>query len=319
MRILGTSVAIRAVEAQLGRIAATDSSVLITGETGTGKELVAAAIHERSRRCKRPFLVVNCAAIPNELIESELFGHERGAYTGAVGAFPGKFKLADGGSLFLDELAEMSDHAQAKLLRAIETRTVWRVGGTCGVPIDVRFIAATNREVDGASGTSFLRSDLYYRLSVVRLHMPPLREIGDDIPLLLNAFVGEYNARFERAVAGFAPEVEWLCSAYDWPGNIRELRNFVEATFVFSPANRFALAELPPPWRARQGTTGELRSSDRTRLLAALAQARGNKTRAARDLQCSRMTLYRKLQKYQLDRARSAGPPKSRSETPAAT
>ena len=303
MPVLGVSAAVSEIEAQLARVAASDSSVLITGETGTGKERVATAIHGYSRRRERPFIAINCAAIPLNLLESELFGHERGAYTGAFGAHPGKLKLADGGSVFLDEIGDMAESAQAKLLRAIETREVWRVGGSRGVPIDVRFIAATNTDLEAAAGTSSIRADLYYRLNVVRLHLPPLRERSEDIPLLLAAFVCEYNRRFARDVRGFTPEILRLCLVYRWPGNVRELRNFVEATFVFSSRQSFGVEDLAPPWRTRLDRGPSVFPSERARVLAALVQANGNKTRAALDLRCSRMTLYRQLRKYQLNTA----------------
>jgi transcriptional regulator with PAS, ATPase and Fis domain len=298
--MVGNSEAIRGLHAELDRIATADCNVLITGETGTGKEMVASAVHTRSRRRGGPFVAINCAAIPDSLIESELFGYERGAFTGAARAYPGKLKLADGGSIFLDEVGEMSERAQAKLLRAIDTGVAWRVGAIQGVRFDARLIAATNRDLDTALATGDFRSDLYYRLNVVSLHLPPLRERIEDITLLLDTFVRELNRRFGREVQGFEPEVLQRCLEYGWPGNIRELRNFVETTFVLSPAQHFGLADLTPAWARRLRRAEGTCPLERARLLEALLAARGNKTRAASDLHCSRMTLYRRLRRHGL-------------------
>jgi transcriptional regulator with PAS, ATPase and Fis domain len=287
---------------RLARIAACDSSVLITGETGTGKELVAQTIHALSPRRDGPLVAINCAAIPYSLFESELFGYERGAYTGAMSAHVGKLKLADGGSVFLDEVGEMAASAQVKLLRAIETKEVYRVGGRERVSFDARFIAATNQDMEPMNLPEGFRGDLFFRLAVARVHLPPLRDRCTEIPGLVARFVADLNVRFSRDVEGVGSEVMAAFLHYAWPGNVRELKNLLEATFIDSPSRVFALVDLPDPY-PRLLDTGAWHSDERNEVLVALQATRGNKARAARRLHCSRMTLYRKLKKYQLDGA----------------
>jgi DNA-binding NtrC family response regulator len=303
-RLIGESRAMRDVRAYLTRVAASDANVLISGETGTGKELAAETIHAGSRRAARPFVPINCAALPEGLLESELFGHERGAFTGAHAAREGKLKLADGGTVFFDEIGDMSLTAQAKILRAIESRTVHRLGGpAAGAPLDVRIISATHRDLDRAVADGAFRQDLYYRLDVARVHLPPLRERAADLPTLVAHYVAEFNRRLGLSVAGLTEEALDAFLAYDWPGNVRELRNLVEAAFVNLPRERISLDDLPEPLRRRLGAGARPRpQEERDQLLSALVATRWNKSRAAARLNWSRMTLYRKLAKYRISR-----------------
>ena len=243
--IIGESSAMRAVFRSLSRVAPTDSTVLITGESGTGKELVAHAIHRNSARASRPFVAINCAAITETLLESELFGHERGAFTGAVAQKKGRLECAEGGSVFLDEIGELSVALQAKLLRVLQERTFERVGGTRSVAVDFRLIAATNRDLEQAIAQGTFRRDLYYRLNVVALAVPPLRERLEDIPLLAHYFMRRHAARARRRVSGITPAALKCLSAYDWPGNVRELENAIERAIVLGSTDHVLLEDLP--------------------------------------------------------------------------
>ena len=243
--IIGESSAMRAVFRSLSRVAPTDSTVLITGESGTGKEWVAHAIHRNSTRASRPFVAINCAAITETLLESELFGHERGAFTGAVALKKGRLECAEGGSVFLDEIGELSLALQAKLLRVLQERTFERVGGTKSVAVDFRLIAATNRDLEEAIAQGTFRRDLYYRLNVVALAIPPLRERLDDIPLLAHYFTRRHAARARRRVSGITPAALACLSAYDWPGNVRELENAIERAIVLGSTDHVLLEDLP--------------------------------------------------------------------------
>ena len=301
--IVGASIAARALRDQIARVAATKSSVLITGETGTGKELVAQAIHRLSPRRRKPFVAVNCAAIPDGLLESELFGHERGAFTGAVASRTGRLQQSDGGTLFLDEIGELDLRGQVKLLRALEQREVQPLGG-CGTrPIDLRVIAATNQPLDARVADQSFRQDLFYRLKVVQLDVPPLRERAEDIPLLIDHFAAIYRREFKRPFGAWSAHHHSLLLHYDWPGNIRELRNVVEASFVHSSARPDARLELPPTLVATLEKTAPL--DERRQLLDALFVTHWNVSHAAKRLNCSRMTLYRKIHQYQLRRQRA--------------
>jgi two-component system, NtrC family, response regulator AtoC len=244
--LIGEAPAMRAVYETLDRVSDSGSTVLLTGESGTGKELIARAIHERSGRRDRPYIRVNCAAIPPELIESELFGYERGAFAGAVARKPGRFELADTGTLFLDEVGELPPSVQVKLLRAVQDGELERVGGVDTLRVDVRLIAATNRSLADEIARGRFREDLYYRLNVVHLHLPPLRERRSDIPLLVGYFVKRFNTRLRKHVQEVAPETMALLLAHDWPGNIRELENAVERCVLFASADRIAPHDLPP-------------------------------------------------------------------------
>ena len=245
--LIGESAAFRRVREQIAQVAPTDSTVLIQGETGTGKELVARAIHEKSARRERPLVKVNCAALPRELVESELFGHEKGAFTGAIQQRRGRFELADGGTLFLDEVGEMPLEAQAKLLRVLQEREFERVGGARSLKVDVRVIAATNRDLRAEIAASRFRIDLYFRLNVFPIVVPPLRDRREDIPGLLQHFVTRTARRLGRAVEGLSAAFVEAACAYDWPGNIRELENLVERALIMSRGGVLEAGELLAP------------------------------------------------------------------------
>jgi DNA-binding NtrC family response regulator len=298
--LIGNSPSMRAIKAYIPKVAATDSNVLVTGETGTGKELAAELIHKRSARNRKPFVCVNCAAIPDQLAESELFGHERGAFTGALSLKEGKLKLADGGSIFFDEIGDMSPYAQAKVLRVIENKRVERLGGQKSLPLDVRVIAATNRDLEQMAENGGFRPDLYFRLNVGRIHLPALREHKEDIPLLLEHYLTEFNRRFGAHVEGFKEDVLDQMFHYNWPGNVRELRNLLEAIFVGGPSQRISLSDLPDQFRRNFDAMVKVPREERERLLSALSSTNWNKSKAAEKLHWSRMTLYRKIAKYQL-------------------
>lgn len=248
-QIIGRSPRMLEVFDVIERVADTPSTVLVTGESGTGKELVARALHEYSRRAKKPFVRVNCAAIPTELLEAELFGYERGAFTGAVTSKPGRFELAHEGTLFLDEIAEIPPSMQVKLLRALQEQEFERVGGIKTIRVDVRLVAATNRNLEEEIRESRFREDLYYRLNVVHVELPSLRERPEDITLLFSHFLERYNERLDRDVRGMSAEAEALLRAYDFPGNIRELENLVERCLLFCDGEIIEPEHLPEPLR----------------------------------------------------------------------
>jgi DNA-binding NtrC family response regulator len=295
-RIVGVSQAIQDLKNYLRRVAASSSNVLITGETGTGKELAADFIHRHSSRSAQPLVTINCAAIPDSLIESELFGFERGAFTGAHAAQNGKFKLADGGAIFLDEIGDLSPWAQAKILRVIESGEIQRLGGRQPQRVDVRVIAATHRDLEHDPN---FRRDLYFRLNVARVQLPPLRDRREDILPLADSFRAEFDRAFGRTTA-FTSGAQALLLGHLWPGNVRELRNIVEAAFIDPGPDACGGLDLPAPFRKALGdrTGGELE-----RILRALSQTHWNKSRAADELHWSRMTLYRKMARYKLSRA----------------
>ena len=264
----------------ISRAAALDCNVLITGETGTGKEKVAELIHWHSSRRAKPMISINCAALPENLLESELFGYERGAFTGALAAYPGKLRLAEGGTFFLDEIFDMAPYMQAKILRALDTRKIYSLGGKKPIPLDIRIVAATNRDPEQAMAQGRLRQDLFYRLNVARVHLPPLRERQIDIPLLLQHSLEEMNRRYQRRVEGFSPEVMALLMRYAWPGNIRELRTWWKRLFINLPARVVTLADLPESFRVLQENLK--RSGDeRQQVLEALLATQWNKSQAA--------------------------------------
>ena len=297
-RMVGTSPGMCLTREQIHKVAATDTNVLITGETGTGKELVAELIHHSSRRQARPFVSINCAAIPEGLLESELFGHERGAFTGAHVAREGKLQFAQGGTVFLDEIGDMELHSQAKILRAIESRRVQRLGGYRDVAIDIRLIAATNQDLENLTAQGRFRKDLYFRLNVARVHLEPLRQRSADIPALIDHLLDELNANSSRSTIDIDPDLVAGLRQYDWPGNIRELRNLVESAFVFCSSRRIVLEDIP--FHLREKVRGSLAPGDaeRDRMLHALSSAHWNKSEAAKLLHWSRMTLYRKISKH---------------------
>jgi DNA-binding NtrC family response regulator len=298
--LVGGSRAVEQLRLSIQRVAATDSNVLITGETGTGKELTAELIHRNSRRRDKPFVSINCAAIPDGLLESELFGYERGAFTGAHAAREGKLQYAQGGTLFLDEVGDMNLYAQAKILRAIESRKVQRLGGHREIAINIRIIAATNHNLEQLTSQQKFRQDLYFRLNVARIPLPPLRDHKEDLPALVEHLLDELTPRLERHVeAADASFLEPLLR-YDWPGNVRELRNVIEATLVFCNAERLTARDLPPYFRALFAGAARTRDTEREQIVAALQATSWNRSETARRLGCSRMTLYRKMVKYEL-------------------
>jgi len=279
--ILGTSAPLRTVLSRVSRVAPTDSTVLITGETGTGKELVARAIHKGSARSSHPFVGVNCAAIPPALIASELFGHEKGAFTGALERRVGRFELADGGSIFLDEVGDLPADTQIALLRVLQEREFERVGGTRSIKVDVRVIAATNRDLNAAIAKSAFRSDLFYRLNVFPIEMPPLRDRQEDIPLLVAYFVDRYARKAGKTIGNIDQRTMEILQGYSWPGNIRELQNVIERSVVICETETFAIdeswlrRELPKPPRPVQSLADDLVVREREMIETALAESRG--------------------------------------------
>ncbi len=244
--LTGQSEAMRGVYQIIEAVAPSNASVLILGESGTGKELVARALHSKSERSKGPFFALNCAALPKEILENELFGHEKGAFTGSTNEKPGAFEMASGGTIFLDEVAEMSPDIQVKLLRALETRQVRRLGGRKEITVDIRIVAATNKELQQAIADNELREDLYYRLAVVEISLPPLRERTDDIQLLANEFLARYASQNGKQLTDFEPSAwDWILS-YHWPGNVRELKNAVERSVIMSRGPKITLADIMP-------------------------------------------------------------------------
>ena len=306
-QMVGNAPAVRSVYKIIEQAAPTAASVLIHGESGTGKELVAKTIHELSGRSKHPFVAINCAAIPESLLENEIFGHERGAFTGAVERRPGCFELAHTGTLFLDEIAEISPAIQAKLLRVLQERTVRRLGGQREQLVDVRLVAATNIDPAKAVQQGKLREDLYYRINVIGICVPPLRDRAEDIPLLVQTFIHEFNERNGRAVRGVAPEAARLLQRYAWPGNIRELRNVIERAVILSAGDFIEPEHLPadlsgppPPTIQSAGLTAGMTVEEAERKLIelTLAHTRDNKTRAAEILGVTVKTLHNKLKRF---------------------
>ena len=303
--MVGESRCMQDVKDYLCKVAPTDSNVLITGETGTGKELAAGLIHSESPRYKNPFVCINSAALPETLIESELFGYDRGAFTGAVVEKPGKFEMANGGTVFLDEIGDMSHYAQAKVLRIIESRQFFHLGGKRPVSFDARIIAATNKEPAQLIEEGKLRDDLYYRLNVARIHLPPLRERKEDIPSLVSHVANKLNRRFDRNIKGLTDDALACLLRYDWPGNIRELFNLLEAIYISLPSGKLDFIDLPKPIQ-KQINAIEVRPADeRKQIVTTLLQTNWNKSTAAEKLNWSRMTLYRKMTKYNIVEKRS--------------
>jgi Nif-specific regulatory protein len=305
--IIGRSPAFLAAIGQAKKVAPTDTTVLLTGASGTGKEVLARAIHQASARAEGPFVAVNCAALPETLIESELFGHERGAFTGADRLKRGRFELAGGGTLFLDEVGELAPAVQAKLLRILQDRRYERVGGTSTLTADVRLIAATNRNLEDAVAEQRFREDLFYRLAVFRVHLPSLRERGDDILLLADRFVREFGTRMGRGDVGLSREARDLLLSHRWPGNIRELQNAIERSVILSDGGLISAAQLgvvpvataqaSPEAPAAAHTLPEL---EKQAIVEALRQAKGNKSEAAAALGLTRTRLYTLLRRYSI-------------------
>ncbi len=311
-QILGASPPMQKLFDQLARIADSETSVLITGESGTGKEMVARAIHNKSRRAAAPFVAVNCAALPETLIESELFGHAQGAFTDARADRKGLFLQAEGGTLFLDEIGDLPLPMQAKLLRALEERRLRPVGGDCELPFDVRLITATNRDLDTAVEEQRFREDLFFRVNVIQIELPPLRARGTDILLLAQHFIELFTARSGKQVGGMSESVAEKLLAYSWPGNVRELRNAIEHAVALARYDQLAVEDLPEKIRDYSGRCVVLAGDNPTELvpmeeverryiLHVLDAVGGNKTLAARTLGLDRKTLYRKLSQYGVD------------------
>jgi Nif-specific regulatory protein len=306
--MVGESKAMHDVYAFVSRVAGRDSTVLISGESGTGKELVARAVHMNSPRAEKPFVAINCAAITETLLESELFGHERGAFTGAVSQKKGKLEIAEGGTVFLDEIGELAVAMQAKLLRVLQEREFERVGGTRPIKLDVRLIAATNRDLKEASRTGAFRPDLYYRLNVVSLHMPALRERREDIPLLAAFFASHYGEKVKRRVAGISPEARACMMGYEWPGNVRELENAIERAVVLGSTELILPEDLPDSILEETAASGEpvsalhegIREAKKTLIERAIDQANGNYTEAARLLGVHPNHLFRLIRTLNL-------------------
>ncbi len=297
---VGGSEKIRAVRRYLVRVAATDITVLITGETGTGKDRIARLIHRHSRRRKRPFASINCAAVPESLLESELFGFEKGAFTGAESRFSGKLLMADGGTVLLDEIGEMSVGAQAKILRVIEDKEVTGLRSTTSRQLDVRFITATNQDLETAVAEGRFRKDLYYRLNAARIELPSLADNRADIPVLIDYYLNELRARYDRAALVISPAAIDRMVAHDWPGNVRQLKNTLETAVATCDADEIGVDDLPPclDRRDRPPAAAAPGPDDRGELLRTLSASQWNKTEAAKRLNCSRMTIYRKMPKY---------------------
>jgi DNA-binding NtrC family response regulator len=295
-KLVGAGPAAETLRERLFRVARSECNVLITGETGTGKELAADLIHSQSTRRGKPLVCVNCAAVPDLLFESELFGYERGAFTGANSTKDGKIRHADGGSVLLDEIGDMSSYAQAKILRLLESKEVQRLGGRGVTIVDVRFIAATNHELEELVEKGSFRRDLYYRLNVARLHLPALRERREDIPMLAGHFSRIFGQRCGHRIQGFSKQALDLMTGYDWPGNIRELRNVVESVFVNRPYPFVEVDDLPQSLLGAGIRSGG--EPDAEKLMRVLRITNWNKSETAKRLNWSRMTLYRKMAKY---------------------
>ena len=302
--ITGTSDAMQEVFRLIRQAAPTQATVLIEGPSGTGKELVAHALHALSPRANGPFVAVECAALNGNLLESELFGHEKGAFTDAVARRIGRFEAADGGTIFLDEISEIPPSTQVKLLRVLETRSFERLGSSETIKTDIRIVAACNRDLAQLVREGKFREDLYYRLAVIDIRLPALKERPGDIPLLVMRFLSEFAAANGNRVTGITPAAMKLLESYDWPGNVRELRNAVERMVVLSPGGQLDVGDVPDHIRTPAAPipsvlpTGTLEATEKAKILAVLEQAGGNHSRAAQLLGISRRTLYRKLDKY---------------------
>jgi transcriptional regulator with GAF, ATPase, and Fis domain len=298
--IIGSCPSLQEVFRRVEKVAAADINVLITGETGTGKELFARELHRRSNRAEGPFIVVNCGAIPENLMESELFGHVRGAFTGAIATRQGSFQAADGGTLFLDEIGEMPLALQVKLLRALQERVVVKVGDTKPQSVDIRVLAATNRDLEAAIKEGAFREDLYYRLNVVNLHLPPLRERGDDIAILAKFLLNKYAAEFGAPVKGFTPKALEAMLGYDWPGNVRQLENRIKKAIVLADKTLIGAEDLDlggDQQRAIVPLTQAREDFTRKYILEVLERNGGNRTRTARDLGVDPRTVFRYLER----------------------
>jgi DNA-binding NtrC family response regulator len=310
-RLVGGSRAWRQVCAMVDQVAPSRATVLLTGESGTGKELIAGLLHRLSPRAERPFVTLNAAALPDTLLEAELFGYEKGAFTGALQRKPGRFELADGGTLFLDEIGEMPVGVQTKLLRVLQEGTFERLGGTRTLRVDVRIIAATNKSLEQEVAAQRFRADLYYRINVIAIQLPPLRERREDIPLLVAHFLRHHARENGKAVSHVHPHALQRLQTYDWPGNVRELENVIERAVVLAATPTIGVTDLPPHLQGKQPAhlsndhfvlprTATLAQIEREAIVQALQRHAGNRQAVARTLDIGVATLYRKLKEYQL-------------------
>ncbi len=308
--VVGRSAVMQTVLDKMSAACGNRATVLITGESGTGKEMVARGIHYNTFKNGAPFVPVNCGALPKDLIESELFGYKKGAFTGAVGDSEGLFRAAEGGTIFLDEVMEMSPELQVKLMRVLQERKIRHLGDTREIPINARVIAATNKQIAEALESGAIRKDLYYRLSVINIHIPPLRERGEDVPLLIEHFLKKHQEDYKSVVAGIEPEAMEVLMKYPWPGNVRELENLVEMLLAYARHPMIQVPDLPeriadaaPPHK--KATIGDdevftLKEAERKLIINALSRSKGNKSHAAQMLGISRKSLYKKLVDYNI-------------------
>ncbi|MCG8454307.1 MAG: sigma-54 dependent transcriptional regulator [Spirochaetales bacterium] len=304
--LIGNSSLMIEVKERIGKIARSRSTVLITGESGTGKEVAARSIHQVSGDSSAPFVALNIGGVPENLLESELFGHEKGAFTGADSMKKGLFEMAQGGTLFLDEIGEMPIALQVKLLRVLQERKIRRLGSTTEFPIDVRIIAATNKELENASREGAFREDLYYRLNVARIHLPPLRERRDDIPLLVRFFMERLNQQQSIPIESLSSEAADALYSHRFPGNVRELENILERAFIFAEDGQIRVADLELPGHGTSPTisdssAGSLKQMERQLISQALARWEGNRTKASQELGISRRTIINKIAEYNLE------------------
>jgi DNA-binding NtrC family response regulator len=302
--IVGKSDAMQEIYEMISRVASTDSTVLITGESGTGKELIAQAIHGNSERCYMPFIAVSCGALPNSLLESELFGYEKGAFTGADNSRKGRFELADQGTLFLDEIGDISLKTQVDLLRVLQHMEFRRLGGQEEIKVNVRILAATNQDLKKAISENRFREDLYYRLNVISIHVPPLRERKEDIPLLVKAFIRRYCLALNKEAVNIAPSAMKLLMNYNWPGNVRELENVIERALVIGRGKEILTEDLPFS-RKEIGTEdfpSALKLMEKIHVKRILEETNWNISQAARLLEIDRQTLYNKIKKYHIEK-----------------
>ena len=307
-KIMGSSSALESVIEKVKLVGPSKATVLLTGETGTGKELFAQSIHQNSDRARSPFIAVHCAALPANLLESELFGHEKGAFTGASERRIGRFESANNGTLFLDEIGEIDASTQVKLLRFLESKTIERLGSSKTLELNVRLVCATNRNLLKMVNSGDFREDLYYRLNVITIELPPLRERGDDLSLLLNYFLDEYSAENGFECPKFTKEAQEILQNYDWPGNVRELRNFCENMVVLNRGKEISQYDLDPRFTLTKPSTNtradlepnnlSMEENEKRLLRNALQEARGNRTKAAELMGISRRTLHRKLDRW---------------------
>ena len=305
-QLIGESKRMREIKNYLDKVARADSNVLITGETGTGKELTAEMIHIKSPRCANPFVCINSAALPETLVESELFGYEQGAFTGAITEKPGKFELAGDGTVFLDEIGDMNHYAQAKILRSLESKEFFHLGGKRPVSFNARIIAATNKNPVQLMEEKKMREDLYYRLNVARIHLPPLRERKEDIPSLMLYALKRLNHKFSCNILGLTDDAMASLIRYDWPGNIRELFNLLEVVYINLPPRPTDFIDLPESIQKQMKAIRMYTIDERKKIVSTLIETKWNKSTAAQRLNWSRMTLYRKMTKYNIVERRTA-------------